>query len=321
MSGGISVGLDLGGTKTDAMALDAAGQVRGRLRLSTRPGTEGVLATIRQAMSQLRHSTGSPLSSLGVGIPGQISADGSEVRYAVNLGLSSLDLGGRLAREFSVPVRVENDVKAAARGVAALRGGSTETLAYLNLGTGVAAGIVVEGKLWRGVGGAAGEIGHVSIDPNGPECRCGQRGCIEAFTGGGSLAHRWGAADPSAVRGIIASAQDGDELAQRLRSDLAFGAAAAVRLLVLAADVPTVVLGGGVSRMGEPLVHDVRNTLRAAAESSEFLRSLELPDRVELLEAGSPAASLGAALVGMPQGRDQEAAVGVGAGPQREDDR
>ena len=94
-----------------------------------------------------------------------------------------------------------------------------------------------------------------------------------------------------------------------------------MRLLVLAADVPTVVLGGGVSRMGEPLVHDVRSTLRAAAESSEFLRSLELPDRVELLEAGSPAASLGAALVGMPQGRDQEAAVGVGAGPQREDDR
>lgn len=321
MSGGISVGLDLGGTKTDAVALDAAGQVRGHLRLSTRPGTDGVLATIRQAMSQLQESTGDDLASIGVGIPGQISADGSEVRYAVNLGLSSLDLGGRLAREFSVPVRVENDVKAAARGVAALRGGSTETLAYLNLGTGVAAGIVVEGTLWRGAGGVAGEIGHLSIDPSGPECRCGQRGCIEAFAGGGSLARRWGAAAPSAVRGIITAAEDGDELAQRLRSDLAFGTAAAVRLLVLAADVPTVVLGGGVSHIGESLVHDVRSALRAAAESSQFLRSLELQDRVELLGAGSPAASLGAALVGMPEGRDEEAVVGVAAGPLREDDR
>ncbi|GGE58521.1 ROK family protein [Nesterenkonia cremea] len=321
MSGGISVGLDLGGTKTDAVALDASGQVRGHLRLSTRPGTDGVLATIRQAMSQLQESTGDDLASIGVGIPGQISADGSEVRYAVNLGLSSLDLGGRLAREFSVPVRVENDVKAAARGVAALRGGSTETLAYLNLGTGVAAGIVVEGTLWRGAGGVAGEIGHLSIDPSGPECRCGQRGCIEAFAGGGSLARRWGAAAPSAVRGIITAAEDGDELAQRLRSDLAFGTAAAVRLLVLAADVPTVVLGGGVSHIGESLVHDVRSALRAAAESSQFLRSLELQDRVELLGAGSPAASLGAALVGMPEGRDEEAVVGVAAGPLREDDR
>ena len=91
-----------------------------------------------------------------------------------------------------MPVRVENDVKAAAFGAYALRGGSSGSMAYLNLGTGIAAGIVADGELWRGARGTAGEVGHISVDPNGPLCRCGQRGCIEAFAGGGAIAERWG---------------------------------------------------------------------------------------------------------------------------------
>ena len=85
------------------------------------------------------------------------------------------DLAAAVAPVLGVPVRVENDVKAAALGAASLRGG-TLSMGYLNLGTGIAAAIVTGGVLWRGARGGAGEIGHLSIDPAGPVCRCGQRG-------------------------------------------------------------------------------------------------------------------------------------------------
>ena len=130
-------------------------------------------------------------------------------------------------------------------------------MAYLNLGTGIAAGIVADGELWRGARGTAGEVGHISIDPNGPLCRCGQRGCIEALAGGGAIAERWGRPGALPVRDVFDAADAGDPLARELRSGLARGVAAAVRVLVLTADVDVVVLGGGVTALGDRLMADV----------------------------------------------------------------
>jgi predicted NBD/HSP70 family sugar kinase len=200
-------------------------------------------------------------------------------------------------------VRVENDVKAAAFGAYALhaaRSGGDGSMAYLNLGTGIAAGIVTGGELWRGARGAAGEVGHVSVDPNGPWCRCGQRGCIEALAGGGAIAQRWGRPGALPVRDVFDAADAGDPLAIELRSGLARGVAAGVRVLVLTADVDSVVLGGGLTALGARLMADVETELAGSTEASAFMRSLRLNERVALLPAGSPAAALGAALVGAP---------------------
>ncbi|MFB8145653.1 ROK family protein [Microbacterium sp. NPDC056003] len=305
----MKVGLDVGGTKTDAVAVDDSGAIVGRIRLATGWGPDAVTGTVLDAVSTLGREAGvdvSAIRSVGIGIPGQIEPGTGRVVHAVNLGVEELDLVAATQSRLGVPVGVENDVKAAALGAFALHGGSG-SMGYLNLGTGIAAGIVSEGVLWRGARGTAGEVGHISVDPNGPLCRCGQRGCIEALAGGGAIAERWGHAAALPVRDVFDAADAGDARARELRAGLARGVAAAVRVLVLTADVDAVVLGGGVTALGPRLMADVAAELAASAEASPFMRSLRLQERVELLPAGSPAAALGAALVGAT--RDPEGAL------------
>ncbi|MFD4960884.1 ROK family protein [Microbacterium sp. NPDC058389] len=301
----MKVGLDVGGTKTDAVAVDDAGAIVGRLRMPTGWGPDAVGQTVVDAVRALGTDAGVDLAairSVGVGIPGQIEPGTGRVVHAVNLGVESLDLAAVVAPQLGVPVQVENDVKAAALGAHALhtRSGAPApgSMAYLNLGTGIAAGIVSDGVLWRGARGTAGEVGHISVDPNGPLCRCGQRGCIESFAGGGAVAERWGRRSALPVRDVFDAAEAGDADAQALRTGLARGVAAAIRVLVLTADVDIVVLGGGVTALGDRLMTDVAAELAASAEASPFMRSLRLQERVELLPPGSPAAALGAAIVG-----------------------
>ena len=296
----MKVGLDVGGTKTDAVAVDDAGTITARVRLATGWGPDAVTRTVLDAVRTLGSEAGVDLRavrSVGVGIPGQIEPGTALVVHAVNLGVDELDLAAAVGPTLGVPVYVENDVKAAAIGAYALHGGAG-SMGYLNLGTGIAAGLVTDGVLWRGARGAAGEVGHISVDPRGPLCRCGQHGCIEALAGGGAIAERWGRPGALPVRDVFDAADAGDTAARGLRAGLANGVAAAVRVLVLTADVDVVVLGGGVTALGERLLADVAAELSASAEASPFMRSLHLRDRVELLPVGSPAAALGAALIG-----------------------
>ncbi|MGF3056954.1 ROK family protein [Microbacterium sp. YY-01] len=304
------VGLDVGGTKTDAVAVRDDGSIAARVRIPTGWGAEEVVDTIRTATAQLCEQSDSELTdivSIGVGIPGLVDLTTGHVLHAVNLGIESLDLAGWVQHHIDVPCVVENDVKAAALGAAALRKDS-RSMAFLNLGTGVAAGIVVDGELWRGMGGIAGEVGHISVDPQGRLCGCGQHGCVETLCGGGAVAKAWGRPGALPIRDIFDAAEQGDLLAAQLREGLAAGAAAAIRIIVLSADVETVVLGGGITALGARLLNDVKKALHRGAERSAFMKSLKLDERIELLPSGSPAAALGAALVGVPV-KDQGAVV------------
>jgi len=296
----IRVGLDVGGTKIDAVAVGSDGEIIARVRRPTGWGDDAVVSSIVEVVRELAVDGGfasSDVGTVGVGIPGVVDSDAGRVLHAVNLGVESLDLADRVSTLLGVPVRVENDVKAAALGAAALRGVSG-SMAYLNLGTGVAAGIVVDGEIWRGSRGTAGEVGHLSVDPNGRLCGCGQRGCIETFCGGGALARAWNRPGSLPVRDILDAAESGDERAAALRADLFHGGAAAVRALVLSADVERVIIGGGLTALGDRLYDGIRASLHAGAAASAFMRSLHLDERIELLPAGSPAAAFGAAVVG-----------------------
>lgn len=301
----VRLGLDVGGTKTDAVAVDRSGAILARVRIPTRWGAEGVVEGICDATSRLSEELGMPraaIASIGVGIPGQIDRATGTVRHAVNLGVDELTLADALEPLLGLRVGVENDVKAAALGAARLRGvGADGSMALLNLGTGVAAGIVAGGDLWRGARGIAGEVGHISIDPVGPVCKCGQRGCIEVFVGGAAIAAAWGGSEPLAVAAVFDAADAGDPRAIALRSGLADGVAAAVRVLVLTTDVDTVVLGGGLSNLGNRLLEVVHDSLITGGARSPFIHSLALEQRVEVLAVGSPAAALGAALVGLQE--------------------
>ena len=315
------VGLDVGGTKTDAVVVDYEGGIAARIRLATGWGGEEIIRTVVAAVHSVAADAGTDLrsiTSVGIGIPGQVDAGTGRVSHAVNLGVEELDLAAAVAPRLGVAVRVENDVKAAALGAYALRGSSRGldlrlgSMAYLNLGTGVAAGIVVDGELWRGARGTAGEVGHISIDPAGPLCRCGQRGCVEALAGGGAVAERWGRRGPLPVLDVFNAADAGDDTARELRAGIARGVAAAVRVLVLTVDADVVVLGGGLTALGDRLRDDVSAELAASAEASPFMRSLRLDERVELLPAGSPAAALGAALIGAARDPEPEEALARG---------
>ncbi len=295
------LGIDIGGTKTDAVAIDDGGLLTQRIRLATGFGSSAVVETAVNAVARIAELTGltaSGFDSIGIGIPGLVDSSSGRVRHAVNLGFDGLELGGELAGRLGVGVHVENDVKAAALGAYHLMS-LTGTMAYLNLGTGLAAGIVVDGELWRGASGIAGEIGHIPIDPNGALCACGQRGCLETVASGSGVARQWLTDDPFPVRALFTAAAEGDPEARAIKDRLAAGIASAVRVLVLTADVETIVIGGGLSHLGDRLLSDVHDVLVSWAESSPFLASLELPSRVCLVPEGFPAAAIGAALVGV----------------------
>ncbi|MFF1574759.1 ROK family protein [Leifsonia sp. NPDC058292] len=294
------LGIDIGGTKTDAVAIDDAGGLAHRIRLATGFGSVAVVETAVAAVSRIGELTGiaaSGFDSIGIGIPGMVDRASGHVSHAVNLGLDRLALGGELADRLGVGVRVENDVKAAALGAYHLMG-LDGTMAYLNLGTGLAAGIVVEGRLWRGARGIAGEIGHIPVDPAGAWCACGQRGCLETVASGSGVARQWRTDDPLPVRALFAAAAERDESAREIKARLVAGIASAVRVLVLTVDVETVVIGGGLSHLGDRLLCDVHEVLDEWAQASPFLATLSLPERVRLVPEGSLAAAIGAALVG-----------------------
>lgn len=314
---GTHLGVDIGGTKTLAVALDSAGELLGQVRLATGHGARGVVDTAAAATLQVAQQIGLELgdaASIGVGVPGRVDSATGVVSHAVNLGFDSLDLGAQLTARLGTRVHVENDVNAAALGAyhrLAAEGTYDHSMAYLNLGTGLAAGIVVGGRLRRGARGTAGEIGHISVDPAGVSCPCGQRGCLEVTASGSAILRQWPSGSPvhaSPVHALKSAVDSGDPAAVQVWNGLLDGVASAVSVLVLTVDVDKVVIGGGVASLGAPLLDGVRSRLTERAASSPFIASLELTERVRLVPEGFPAAGVGAAFVARDAAELEDAA-------------
>lgn len=297
--GPVRLGLDIGATKTLGLVLDETGAIRAEVREPTEPGADGVVRTAARVVEALRVATGSPLTgAVGIGIPGLVDTANGAVKHAVNLGLDGdwVPLGDLLGERLGVPVVVENDVNAASLGATALSG--EDDLVYLSIGTGLAAGLVLDGRLRRGVHGAAGEIGHVPVDPGGTVCQCGQRGCLETIASGSAVAAAWPSGEAPPAQALFAAAQGGVADAIAARDRFAAGVADAIRVLALAVDPRVVVIGGGVAQLGEQLRAAVATALLDQAASSPFLASLDLAGRLRVVPAGHPVAAVGAALLG-----------------------
>lgn len=292
------IGMDIGGTKIEAVSLDHAGQVEATVLVPTVPGPEAVLSSIIEVVSQLAAKTQREITDfggIGIGIPGQVDRASGEVRNAYNMGLSSLALGPEITSRTGVQTDVDNDVTAAAIGAAHIMG-AQGTVGYLNFGTGLAAGIVVDGVPIRGANGFAGEIGHLAIDPRGRLCKCGQRGCLETVASGTALKQHWAGAGNHPGRVLMKAIADGDTEAKQAFDFLVEGAANSVRVLGLTINPDSVVIGGGLRLLGDPFTDGIRAQLDAWAEESEFFAALRLSERIKVLPSDSPAAAVGAAL-------------------------
>jgi predicted NBD/HSP70 family sugar kinase len=299
----VKLGIDIGGTKTAAVVLDDDGTV---VATATAPSGRGNDDVVAQAAHQARlvvAKVGGPstVTSAGACIPGLVDIGAGTVRHAVNLDVDELDLARRLGDALGLDVTVENDVKAAALGAYRLRRGTDDgTLAYLNLGTGLAAAVVHAGSVVRGVDGVAGEIGHIPVGGD-IVCACGQVGCLETIASGTALLRIWPEA-PEHGWDLFGRAAAGDGGAVLAAASLCDGVALSVQMLVLASGAQDVVMSGGLTAMGAPLLDAIRVELRVRALGSPLLATLALADRVSFIDAGVPVAAIGAAHLVGPAG-------------------
>jgi glucokinase len=301
------VGVDIGGTKTAVLVSDEIGNVAARSVAPTVLGNpdvvvESIAKAVEAALADAGGTT-ADAAALGVGVPGRVDPAAGSVTLAVNLGWHDLPLGLRLEERLGIRTILENDVRAAALGLHR-RGvfGSVQSLAFLAIGTGISAGVVLDGRLHRGANGLAGEIGHVIVDRSGPACACGGLGCFEAIAAGPAIAkaaYERGipSVDGSAAEPVFAAAAAGDDRARTVIERAGRAVGWGIQLLAHAYDVERIVIGGGVSHAGEAFIAPVRRELdrfrAASALSDEILR----PELVVLLPPGADAGAWGAVTV------------------------
>ena len=298
-AGEISLGLDVGGTKTHGLVLDAANRVLAEEIAPTGSGPYGVRASALGVARLLSERLGGAgFASVGVGIPGLVDARTGLVETAVNLGITRTNVSELLADAFDATVRVENDVKATALGIGAVLGGGIRDLCHVNVGTGLAAAAVSNGRVVRGARNAAGEIGHFAVDPAGVLCRCGQRGCLETMCGGSFVTARLGELGLD----LATLDEDDDPRAADERARIVAALVTAVTLVVTTYDSSVVVLGGGVVAAAPWLVPAVRDELGERARASLFLAGMDIAGRIAVLPDDVPVAAIGAAVVGRKHG-------------------
>ena len=215
-AGVLFVGVDVGGSKIAVLVVDADLDVCSRHTIPTSVGEPDEAAgQIASAIDTALAAAGASIHdvrAVGIGVPGRVDPETGVISLAVNLGWHRLPIRERLEAILGVPVAIENDVRAAAAGILD-RGtlGDVRDFIYLSVGTGISAGVVIDGAVHRGTRGLAGEIGHIVVDADGPVCPCGLRGCLETIASGPAIARAAG--DDRTAADVYAAAAAGDATA------------------------------------------------------------------------------------------------------------
>jgi glucokinase len=309
------VGIDVGGTKALGVVLDPDGRVVAEARRPTPRGADS-LEPLLDTLVDLARELGAT-ARLGVGVPGLVTRDGV-LRAAPNLdGVRDFAVGPLLAARLGHRVDVDNDATCAA--VAEWRHGAAQgehDVLLVTLGTGIGGGIISGGVVHRGANGFAGEFGHMVVDPSGPRCPCGRRGCWERFASGSGLAMlareaatghrlrevvRQAGGDPQAVRGehVQTAARAGDREALAVIDEFGRWVALGLVNLTNAFDPGVFVLGGGLASGADLYLDPIRRWFGRLLYQPE-LRPLP---RVAFATWGARAGAVGAAL--LPELRDR----------------
>jgi predicted NBD/HSP70 family sugar kinase len=239
------------------------------------------------------------IQSVGIGIPGQVDSDSGVIHSAVNLNISEFAVADEATALLHLPVHVENDVNAAALGaLTVLRVPTRPNVAdaFINLGTGLAAGIIRNGRIDHGATGICGEIGHIATEPHHFICPCGQRGCLETVASGSAVERLWPVAHGAAMPDLMTKAQANDTKALEVLNMVVAGVCRAVQITALCVDPATIIIGGGLTRAGQPFFDRITAMLRELASGSTFLASTAIDRRIIAAPAGQPIGAIGAAM-------------------------
>jgi fructokinase len=289
-------GIDLGGTKTEGVILDPYGHETFRERAATdASGYEAVLAGIERLYHRMVRAADDAPHTLGIGTPGAVSRRSGLLKNSNTTCLNGMPFAADLRRRLGRALAIENDANCFALAEALHGAGRGHRVVFgVIMGTGCGGGIVIDGKAHSGLQSIAGEWGHTVIDPAGPPCYCGARGCVETFISGSGLEHRYAerAGSRRPMDGIVAAWRAGEPVAVATMDDFftRFGRALANLIAVLDPDV--VVLGGGLSNIDELYTRGVDEVRRRV-----FSDSLETP--IVKHRLGDSAGVIGAALVGI----------------------
>jgi glucokinase len=295
---GFALAVDLGGTKLLVGIVDGDGRVLARKRIATpRGGPDAVARAIGDLARELSGITGmTETRGVGVAVPGPTDHDHGVIYDPPNLtgwGRQTA-FGPMLARTLGTPVFVENDANAAALGEAWVGAGQgVRDLVYITVSTGIGGGVILDGQLYRGADGTAGEFGHVIVDPEGPRCHCGNRGCLEALASGTAIARQAREAvargdrttlqnlaahpDEITAQSVADAAVGGDPLAVDLyrRAGTYIGTFLSNLLAIL--NPAVIIVGGGVSKTGDLLFRPLHAAIAARVYPEPALQVRVVP--------------------------------------------
>ncbi|MFC9249591.1 ROK family protein [Streptomyces sp. NPDC057136] len=295
------IALDVGGTGMKAALVGADGTLLHAARRATgrERGPEAVVETILAFAAELRaygeERFGTSAVAAGVAVPGIVDAGNGIAVYASNLGWRDVPMRALLGERLGgVPVALGHDVRTGGLAEGRIGAGKgADRFLFVPLGTGIAGAIGIAGSIEEGAHGYAGEIGHIVVRPDGPECGCGQRGCLETLASASAVTRAWAAAcgDPDADAADCAKAvESGDPAAVRVWQDAVDALAAGLVTALTLLDPRTLIIGGGLAEAGETLF----TPLRAAVE--ERVTFQKLPHIVPAA-LGDTAGCLGAGLL------------------------
>jgi glucokinase-like ROK family protein len=308
------IGVDLAESEFRGALVNLRGQIKTRLSLPIHDQDgEAALTLVHRLIDRLIAASDRPILGIGIGTPGLMDAHRNVVRHAVNLDWRNLSLGDLLEARYRMPVYIANDCQVAA--LAEMAFGCGKELSHLLLvkvGRGIGAGVVINRHIYYGDGFGAGEIGHVVVRPDGDQCRCGNRGCLETLASSRALVRRaqaiYDQQPDTPLRQVAASADElstgallkafemGDKNIRLLVREASLYLGQVLAVLAGALDINRIVIAGSLSRFGDALTVPIRQQIQQS-----ILPTLDHKVLVEVSQLGQDIVILGAAALLLSQ--------------------
>ena len=272
----VYAGFDLGGTQLKYGLIDGVGTLLFKDKSPTPPTIEGFLDLVGRLWKELRRRSPEPIEAAGFGIPGIYDLRTRKILQSPNFsGLDEFDIHPALSRVLDVPFWVDNDANMAAFGEWAHGAGrGVQSLVLLTIGTGIGGGIILGGRLWQGGCGYAGEVGHITVNPDGAMCNCGRQGCLEAEASATALVRDYrkatGAPEDVTAEEIARRAGAGEEAARRAYERAGYYLGIGLGILLNLLNPEKILLGGGVMASGELLLRPTLDSARNRSYKATF---------------------------------------------------